>query len=366
MYVMQTPSPKQTKETNMSESSYDSYPPFLRPATINPPPSHQQQSSPPDSDPLPMVDFQAINHEKLGDACRDWGMFRLVNHGIPAALLNELDDHAKKIFSLSFESKQAMFERAPMAYFWGTPGLTPTGVAVQSLPVRNINWVEGFHVLLSGLSDAGYEDGMVETFRTIVEEYGNHQVRIATRIFEALALNLNLDPTKTKAYLSADSGNIRVYRYPRCSDNVADDQQPLGIDAHTDSTVLTTLHQDVVGGLQILSKDNRWLDVQPIPNSLIVNLGDMMQAISDDNYIAAKHRVKVHKQKDRISIGYFVFPFDDFVIQSSKYKPFTYPDFRAQVQHDLKIIGHKIGLPKFRVVEDFHWTQDWSSQVLGR
>lgn len=75
-----------------------------------------------------------------------------------------------------------------------------------------------------------------------------------------------------------------------------------------------------------------------------------MQAVSDDVFIAAKHRVKVNKYRERISIGYFVFPYEDAVIESSKYKPFTYAEFRAQVQHDLKTVGHKIGLPNFRLL----------------
>jgi isopenicillin N synthase-like dioxygenase len=49
-----------------------------------------------------------------------------------------------------------------------------------------------------------------------------------------------------------------------------------GIDIHTDSSVMTILNQYEVGGLEVL-KDNEWLQVKPIPDTLIVNLGDMMQ-----------------------------------------------------------------------------------------
>lgn len=73
------------------------------------------------------------------------------------------------------------------------------------------------------------------------------------------------------------------------------------------------------------------------------------QAMSDDNYIGAKHRVKVNRRKERLSVGYFVLPYEDSVIESSKYKPFTYADFRAEVQQDLKTVGYKIGLQKFKL-----------------
>ena len=70
--------------------------------------------------------------------------------------------------------------------------------------------------------------------------------------------------------------------------------------------------------------------------------------MSDDKYHSVMHRVKVNRKKERISICFFGFPEDDVVIQSSKYKPFTYNEFRAQVQQDVKTVGHKVGLERFK------------------
>lgn len=70
--------------------------------------------------------------------------------------------------------------------------------------------------------------------------------------------------------------------------------------------------------------------------------------MSNDEYISVRHRVKVKRDRERISIGYFVFPAEDAVIESSKYKPFTYGDFQAEKELDLKTVGMKIGLPRFR------------------
>lgn len=89
-----------------------------------------------------------------------------------------------------------------------------------------------------------------------------------------MADDLNLCPKKSDSYLSLPTGFLRVYRYLRCP--MAD--QMLGIDVHTDSSVLSILHQDDVGGLQVY-KDGEWLDAKPIPNTLIVNIGDMMQVL---------------------------------------------------------------------------------------
>lgn len=72
------------------------------------------------------------------------------------------------------------------------------------------------------------------------------------------------------------------------------------------------------------------------------------QAISDDEYKSVKHRVRLNKHKERLSIGYFVFPDDDRLIHSQRYKPFSYSDFRAQIQQDLETVGYKVGLQRFR------------------
>lgn len=64
------------------------------------------------SDTLPVIDFQCINEEQLHEACAEWGvLFRLVNHGIPTSLMNQLNDPSKQVFNYSFETKQRLFRR---------------------------------------------------------------------------------------------------------------------------------------------------------------------------------------------------------------------------------------------------------------
>ncbi|KAJ8559470.1 hypothetical protein K7X08_003528 [Anisodus acutangulus] len=361
----------------MSESNFESYPSLFRP----PPNSPIQESNTDKTEPLlldaaiPVIDYfkcitttttttnqdvdydddKSICRNLIGEACRDWGLFRLVNHEIPVPLLNQIQEHAKKLFSLPYETKKALFSSSnnnivsPISYFWGTPALTPSGAALAQKrgPQENnqsLQWMEGFNVSLAQLSHLHYQDLLLENFRCLLEEYGKQQARLATEIFKVLGSDLKLEPLQCQSYLSVATGLLRVYRYPRCFEP----ERTWGIDVHTDSSVLSIIHQDDVGGLQVY-KDHQWLDVKPLSNTLIVNIGDMLQAMSDDSYMSVKHRVKVNKLKERISIGYFVFPAEDAVIQSSKYNPFTYADFRAQVQHDLKTVCLKTGLQKFKL-----------------
>lgn len=62
-----------------------------------------------DFDPVTVLDLQCLDLDKLGEVCKDWGLFRSVDHDVPVTLLNQLQDLARKLLSLSFESKQALF-----------------------------------------------------------------------------------------------------------------------------------------------------------------------------------------------------------------------------------------------------------------
>ncbi|XP_057433395.1 gibberellin 2-beta-dioxygenase 6-like [Lotus japonicus] len=334
----------------------ESYPPVFRcqqTTTLHPDDTSHDPIHYPDL--VPVIDLQSLNHEDdanniinkkiLEEACEDWGLFRLVNHGVPPTLLKQLQELARELFTLPFESKKAAYSgAAPVTYFWGTALVTQSGTAVTRDP-QNINWVEGFSVPLNHLSSFHPQLPTLESIKLLLMDYETHLSRIATTLFEAMAKNLDLNLETSKSYLSVDTGMVRVYRYPHGSVG-------WGMEVHTDSSILSILNQDdQVSGLEVL-KDDRWLIVKPISNTLIVNLGDMMQAISNDRYKSVSHRVKVSKNNDRISICYFVFPGEDVVIESSKYKPFTYNEFSAQVQQDKKALGYKVGLARFSQKQD--------------
>lgn len=93
-------------------------------------------------------------------------------------------------------------------------------------------------------------------------------------IFGIISRNLGLDESQAESYLSESSGFIRVYRYPPY--NSHDIANIWGMGAHTDSSVLTILSQDQVGGLEV-HKEEEWIPIKPVKDTLIVNIGDMMQ-----------------------------------------------------------------------------------------
>ncbi|XP_054799251.1 gibberellin 2-beta-dioxygenase 8-like [Prosopis cineraria] len=342
----------------MSHDLDSSYPPPLRHV------GHREDDDEPpesitDSDPVPVpvIDLHCLNDDvdkdgeelrKLDEACREWGIFRLVNHGVPLGLMAEVEELTKRLFWMSFESKKSSCEEGPVSYFWGTPALTPSGSALSG-GHRKINLVEGFNLPLSQLSEFHPQLPLLQSFRVAMIEYGEHISRIATSLFKAMASKLEVKMEEDKSsncYVSDKTGNIRVYRYPR-SPNNHHVIGSWGMEPHTDSSVLSILNHHTQDSALELFNNHQWLPLQSIPNTLVVNIGDMMQAISDDRYKSALHRVRISQEKERISVCYFVFPDEEFVIESSKYKPFSYSDFRAQVQEDIKTTGYKVGLSRF-------------------
>nr|QSQ68580.1 hypothetical protein PY_016684 [Puya raimondii] len=328
----------------MASASPDpSYPPLFRGPNhhhVTPPPRRGPTTAHEPSFELPLLDLENLGPAQLAGACAEWGLFRAANHGVPAALAAELRRAAAALLALPFEAKDAAAatatSSAAASYFWGSPA--------GPIRVKNLNWVEGFHVSLAGCGDVAIGGGEFSLFRGLVNQYCKHMARIARTIFDAMAIDLKLTGNQSSSYLSEHDGTFRVYRYPRRPENCNN----FGMEAHTDSSVLSILNQDDVGGLQILHR-GEWLDVKPVADTLIVNLGDMMQAISSDRYKSVEHRVVANPFTERKSLCYFAFPVEDSVIISSNYKPFTYKQFKAQVEEDIKVTGAKVGLSRFRI-----------------
>ena len=170
----------------MPKSNMESYPPLFRPIRKSDPKSKLnpiEQGTGVEMDPLPLIDVECLDENKLDRACREWGIFRVVNHGVPIGLLKELQDHAKNIFDLSFESKQGISNSfcPSIRYFWGTPALSPAGVALpRPTAALNVDWVEGLHVPLAQISSSldhdhhhhlDHDDSLIISFRCAFTNY---------------------------------------------------------------------------------------------------------------------------------------------------------------------------------------------------
>ncbi|BAE66521.1 unnamed protein product [Aspergillus oryzae RIB40] len=93
--------------------------------------------------------------------------------------------------------------------------------------------------------------------------------------------------------------------YPGIPDVAADSDIDVGIGSHTDIQCFTLLWQDNSGGLQVLSAQDEWLDARPIEGTLVVNIGDFLQRLSNNKFKSTVHRVYNRQPDSRYSMPFF-------------------------------------------------------------
>lgn len=109
------------------------------------------------------------------------------------------------------------------------------------------------------------------------------------------------------------SAALHMNSYPACPDP----DQAMGLGAHTDSTLLTILLQTDTPGLQVMKEDgdgSGWVTVPPIPDALIVNVGDLLHILTNGAYPSAIHRALVNRTTHRLSVVYLYGPPSDAMI----------------------------------------------------
>ncbi|XP_057457440.1 gibberellin 2-beta-dioxygenase 8-like [Lotus japonicus] len=293
---------------------------------------------------LPLIDLSrlALEHperdecmREISEAASHWGFFQGVNHGISQELLESMQYEQRKVFYQPFVNKcsESVFGLSAKTYRWGNPSATN---------LRQLSWSEAFHFPLTDISRMDQHMSL----RSSLEAFATRMAPLAESLAEILACKVNVKSSYFPQNCLPKSSYIRLNRYPPCpiSSNV------YGLLPHNDTSFLTIVYQDHVGGLQLL-KDGKWIGVKPNPRALVVNVGDLFQALSNDVYKSIKHRVVAAERVERFSIAFFYCPSEQAVIQShikpTMYRKFTLREYREQNQIDVKQTGDKVGLSRF-------------------
>ncbi|PWA75998.1 2-oxoglutarate (2OG) and Fe(II)-dependent oxygenase superfamily protein [Artemisia annua] len=174
-----------------------------------------------------------------------------------------------------------------------------------------------------------------ESFKEHVSEYCASVSGLARELIEAISESLGLGRDYISEQLGKHAQHIALNYYPPCP-------QPdltYGLPGHSDLNLITILLQaDDVSGLQV-SKDGKWISVDPVPNTFIINVGDQIQVLSNDKYKSVLHRAVVNCDKERISIPLFYCPSKDAIIEPAPMlvtddHPAVYRQFKYGEYHE--------------------------------
>ena len=255
-------------------------------------------------------DWQAVSRE-IDFALRSWGFLYVVNHGISEAQISNAFGLAKALFDLPLERKRAIDIRGSRWHHgWGGIGVEQLEDGVPGDLKESFDM--GRHLELDdpltqrGLMVYGpnqYPD--IPGWREAVEAHYEMMLDLGLRMLGAVAVALQLPPDFFSSKFKNTVSVLRFLHYPPASERTSADQ--LGAGAHSDYGCMTLLVQDNVGGLEVLSPENRWIRATPMAGSFVVNIGDMMALWTNDRYRATKHRVQ-SAQTHRYSIPFFVEP----------------------------------------------------------
>ncbi|MBA2283757.1 MAG: isopenicillin N synthase family oxygenase [Acidimicrobiia bacterium] len=265
----------------------------------------------PEPPTVPVVDLSHPADAAAGaidEACRSNGFFYVVGHGVDPGLADALDASARAFFARPDEEK-AEIEMARGGRAWrgwfplgdeltaGVPDAKEGLYFGAELGPRHPRVVAG--VPLHGANLFPAEPAGL---RPAVLAWIDAMTLLGHRLASLVARALGLPPGWFDEHLTADPTLLfRIFRYPPSP------TEGWGVAEHTDYGLLTILHQDDLGGLEVHTPAG-WVAAPPLPGSFVVNLGDMLDRMTGGRYRSTPHRVRNRSGADRLSMPFFFDP----------------------------------------------------------
>jgi isopenicillin N synthase-like dioxygenase len=270
------------------------------------------------------VEALASVGRELQEAAARIGFFYVRNHGVARPLLERVYALSRQFFLLPTEVKNnvrinalhrgflaigeaRMYDTARVdlkeSFIWG-PELGPDDPDVRAgKPLMGANqWPPSLPELAPAL--LAYSAAVMECGRTLLRGF---------------AVSLGLAPDFFRQKFAKPLARCSLIYYPPQPPESGGEQ--FGVAPHTDYGGLTLLSQDDTGGLQIQTRAGEWVMAAPIPDTFVVNVGDLMARWSNDRFASTPHRVVNSSGRARYSVGVFFDPAFDTVIDPSELRP---------------------------------------------
>jgi len=278
-------------------------------------------------------------------ASTEIGFYFIVNHGMSQDIVDGAMDASKKFHGMP-ASEKARVQMNEHQCGWQGGGIAVHGDSFEN--AKKAYSSEGFKFTFD-LTPDDPDYGKNKRFRghnqwldtAPADVHPNLMAflvafeALARKLLHPLAVSLDLEPGYFDQAFHRSSSMMRVAYYPVMPDG----DEVIGLPGHTDLSFMSMIPPATGPGLQILTKDGRWIDQPQVPGGILVNTGDTLRYWTNDEYIATPHRVLPSLKEDRYSNILFFYPNVDAVMECvptcvsednpAKHPPVTFGEFHA-------------------------------------
>ena len=307
---------------------------------------------------VPLVDLEAEDPgPALADGLRAVGFVELVGHGIDAGCFDRLRDEADRFFDLPVDTKQRYVHADPL----GNRGYRGRGTEALAYSLGADSPPDLFESFNAGGGNPAepsepasdlrpptpWPDAEVPGFRTAVGDVVDALAPLGRRLDTLIGRAIGIEDLADRSTTGPDMLACIDYRpAPDGTEVVVEGQQRMG--AHSDYTTFTLLRADPVPGLQIVAPSGGWIDVVPRPDSLLLNVGDLLAMWTNDVWPSTLHRVvpmQAGGAARRRSIAWFHYPDPDVAVRPLESFCSERPARYEPVTVEAHVRG-KLGAPK--------------------
>ncbi|MBW0006725.1 MAG: isopenicillin N synthase family oxygenase [Sphingomonas sp.] len=290
--------------------------------------------------------------QKLGKSFEEYGFAIIADHGIPDDLIHRAEDKAKAFFALPEEVKRKYL----IPGGGGARGYTPFGIeTAKGLKAHDLK--EFWHVGRDLPAGHRFRDHMpdnlwpseVPDFKNTFTELFATFDSAGLKVLRAIARYLKIDEDYFEDAVRDGNSVLRALHYPPQAEPTG---EHIRAGAHEDINAITLLLGAEEAGLELLTRDGRWIPVSPKPGELVINIGDMLQRLTNGKLRSTTHRV-VNPTPDRASKARYSMPFflhfrSDFLIdplketisagEQPKWAPITANDYLQERLREIKLV----------------------------
>lgn len=299
---------------------------------------------------VPTIDLTRFDTDRenfvkeVGEAYEVFGFCCFKNHGIPEHLIQDAYEQFKKFFALPEETKKKYLLEGK----GGARGYTAFKVETAK-DQKLADLKEFWHI---GPEHGGTLENIwpeeVPDFKNKGSQLYASMGAAADKILKAMAIHIGLPENYFDDKIDQGDTILRALHYPPVR---PEDLPAVRAGAHEDIDLITLLVGATDSGLELLTREGTWLPIQAQENTLIVNVGDMLQRLTNHKYRSTTHRVVnpegSQTTKPRYSMPFFVHPNADFVIDAlpqciseenpKRYPPITSLDYLQERLKEIKL-----------------------------